>query len=100
MDHLSKLPHLSRLVTIDELQLHRVLLDDTRASILEKLASTQVGMTASQLAEEFGLKLPTIMSHLKKLEKVGAVRPQKRRGRRVNRPVTYYRAALKIGAFK
>jgi len=100
MVHLSKTTGLGRIVTADELGLYKVVLDDTREMILEVLENSPRGMTASELSKEFELKLPTIMSHLKKLERVGAVTSRKRRGKNVNRPVVYYRAAVKVGAFR
>ena len=91
---------LTRLVTPDELQLYKVLLDETRESILDDLAESPKGMTATELARHFDLKLPTIMSHLKKLEQVGAIRKHERKGQHVNRPVVYYRASVRVGGFR
>ncbi len=100
MSHQSKTAELTRLVTSDELQLYKVLLDETRESILDHLAGSQKGWTASELSKHFELKLPTVMSHLKKLEQVGAIRKHERKGRNVNRPIVYYKASVRVGGFK
>jgi len=87
-------------VTSDELQLYKILLDQTRESILDHLADSQKGWTASELSRHFELKLPTVMSHLKKLEQVGALRKHERKGLNVNRPIVYYKASVRVGGFK
>ena len=40
------------------------------------------------------------MSHLKKLEQDGAIRKHERKGQRVNRPVVYYKASVRVGGFR
>src|SRR5437660_271818 len=100
MNRQSKPTGLTRLVTTDELQLYKVLLDETREDILDHLAGSAKGWTATELSRHYGLRLPTIMSHLKKLEQVGAITRRERPGKHVNRTVVYYRAAVKVGKFR
>lgn len=99
MSRRSKTTELTRLVTTDELQLYKVLLDDTRDEILNTLADSQKGLTASELAKGFSLKLPTMMTHLRKLEQVGAIKKNERTGRHVNRGVVYYTPKVRVGKF-
>jgi DNA-binding transcriptional ArsR family regulator len=100
MSRQTKATELTRLVTTDELQLYKVLLDETREDILAHLSASTKGWTATELSRHYGLRLPTIMSHLKKLERVGAITRRERPGKHVNRTVVYYRAAVKVGRFR
>ena len=89
-----------KLVTERQLELATALMDFSRREIIEILNKRPEGAIASELAKELGLKVSTVMSHLKILEKVGAVEWSKRSGKNVKRPLKYYYSLVRLGTLK
>lgn len=71
--------------------------EKSRRKILEILAeSPENGLTASDLAERIGKKIPTILHHLQSLEAVGLIENVERPLDSVHRPVKHWRLRFQI----
>ena len=89
-----------RIVSETDLKLTIALTDSTRREIIELLNKNPQGMTAKELAEELGLKISTIMSHLKILLEAGAIRYERRTGKNVKRPLKRYFSLVEVKTAK
>ncbi len=76
------------------------LTDSSRREIIELLNKSSQGMTAKELAQELGLRISTVMSHLKILKDVAAIRSEKRTGKRVKRTLNRYYSIVQVRAAK
>lgn len=89
-----------KIVTDQQIALTIALTDQSRRQIIDFLNKNPKGVTTTELAKELGLKIPTIMSHLRMLKKAKAIRVERRSGRKVNRPLNNYYSLVNMRTAK
>jgi DNA-binding transcriptional ArsR family regulator len=89
-----------KIITDQQIALTIALTDPSRREIIDFLNKNPRGVTTTELAKELDLKIPTVMSHLRMLREVNAIRAERRGGKSVRRPLNYYYSLINMRTAK